>query len=47
MTVICRQASNLRFECHLADPVGRHPATLTDHKIYPNGFGLLRYRWPH
>lgn len=28
-----------------AGPVGPRPATLTDHKIYPNGFALLRYRW--
>ncbi|MGH3902302.1 MAG: dihydrofolate reductase family protein [Pseudonocardiaceae bacterium] len=27
-------------------PVGPRPATMTDHKIYPNGFALLRYRWP-
>lgn len=30
-----------------AGPAGPRPATLTDHKIYPNGFGLLRYRWPY
>jgi len=30
-----------------ANPVGPRPATLTEHKIYPNGFALLRYRWPH
>jgi dihydrofolate reductase len=26
--------------------VGPRPAALTDHKIYSNGFALLRYRWP-
>jgi dihydrofolate reductase len=28
-----------------AGTVGPRPATLTGHKIYPNGFALLRYRW--
>jgi dihydrofolate reductase len=26
-------------------PVGPRPATLTGHKVYPNGVALLRYRW--
>jgi dihydrofolate reductase len=26
-------------------PVGPRPATPTGHKVYPNGFALLRYRW--
>jgi dihydrofolate reductase len=25
--------------------VGPRPVTLTDHKVYPNGFALMRYRW--
>jgi dihydrofolate reductase len=25
--------------------VGPRPVTLTGHKVYPNGFGLMRYRW--
>jgi dihydrofolate reductase len=28
-----------------AGPVGPRTATMTKHKIYPNGFALLRYRW--
>jgi dihydrofolate reductase len=26
-------------------PVGPRPVTLADHKVYPNGFALMRYRW--
>lgn len=29
-----------------AGSVGPRPVTLTDHKIYPNSFTLLRYHWP-
>jgi dihydrofolate reductase len=25
--------------------VGPRPVTLTGHKVYPNGFALMRYRW--
>jgi hypothetical protein len=28
-----------------ADPIGPRIVSLTGHKIYPNGFGLLRYGW--
>lgn len=27
-------------------PVGPRPAEPTGHTVYPNGFALLRYRWP-
>ena len=26
-------------------PVGPRPVTPTGHKVYPNGFALMRYRW--
>jgi len=26
--------------------VGPRPVALTGHKVYPNGFALMRYRWP-
>jgi hypothetical protein len=25
--------------------VGPRPATLTGHRVYPNGFALMRWRW--
>lgn len=27
--------------------VGPRPVTPTGHKVYPNGFALMRYRWSH
>jgi dihydrofolate reductase len=27
------------------NPVGPRPVTPTGHKVYPNGFALMRYRW--
>jgi dihydrofolate reductase len=28
-----------------AGPIGPRPVVMTEHRIYPNGYALLRYRW--
>jgi dihydrofolate reductase len=28
-----------------AGPVGPRPVVMTEHRIYPNGYAVLRYRW--